>query len=195
MKILLGTLLSLLLAFGILLVFPLSGEEEIYTSVLRLHILAESDDTADQAAKLAVRDALLSRYGEVFALNESKEDAVAYVRENLTSIKETAATALTDFGYEGKVTAELTEEWFDTRTYDDITLPGGTYTALKITIGEGRGQNFWCMLYPALCVTPALGEVITESEDAFDEDTYLFLTRGGYGVRFRVLELLSAAFH
>lgn len=195
MKILLGTLLSLLLAFGILLVFPLSGEEEIYTSVLRLHILAESDDTADQAAKLAVRDALLSHYGEVFALNESKEDAVAYVRENLTSIKETAATALAEFGYEGKVTAELTEEWFDTRTYDDITLPGGTYTALKITIGEGRGQNFWCMLYPALCVKPALGEVSVESTEAFDKDTYLFLSRGGYGVRFRVLELLSAAFH
>ncbi len=194
MKILMATLLTLLLVFSVLLVFPLSGEEEIYSEVLRLHILAESDDTADQAAKLAVRDAVLSDYGAVFSLTESKEDAVAYVREHLPSIEQTAVAALAEQGYEGAVTVTVTEEWFDTRTYDDITLPGGTYTALKITIGEGKGQNFWCMLYPALCVTPSLGEVITESEDAFDEDTYLFLSRGGYGVRFRVLELISAAF-
>ena len=194
MKILIGTLLSLLLVLGILLVFPLSGEEDIYSSVLRLHILAESDDTADQTAKLAVRDALLSEYGAAFSLTENKEAAVAYVRENLAAIEKTAATVLAEHGYEGSVTATLAEEWFDTRVYEEITLPGGTYTALKITIGAGKGQNLWCMLYPALCVTPALGEVKTESKDAFDEDTYLFLTRGGYGVRFRVLELLSAAF-
>ena len=194
MKILIGTLLSLLLVLGILLVFPLSGEEDIYSSVLRLHILAESDDTADQTAKLAVRDALLSEYGAAFSLTENKEAAVAYVRENLAAIEKTAATVLAEHGYEGGVTATLAEEWFDTRVYEEITLPGGTYTALKITIGAGKGQNLWCMLYPALCVTPALGEVKTESKDAFDEDTYLFLTRGGYGVRFRVLELLSAAF-
>jgi stage II sporulation protein R len=76
----------------------------------------------------------------------------------------------------------------------DFTLPAGTYTALKVTLGEGRGQNFFCMLYPSLCITPSLGERVERGSDAYGEAAFLMITEEGYGVRFRTLELLSALF-
>lgn len=193
MKAFFMSLISLFMVTFLLLAIPTSGEEEIYKGTLRLHVLADSDDTVDQEAKLYVRDAILSTFGADFAALCDQTTAARYAKENLALIEQTARETLVAHGLTYDVTADVTEEWFDTRNYGDFTLPAGCYTALKITLGEGKGQNFWCMLYPALCTAPAMGEKIDLSE-AYGESTRV-LIRGGYAVKFRTLEFLSAIFH
>ena len=194
MKTLVTFAVALVLSVIVLIAFPASGEESVYTDTLRLHILAASDDTADQEAKLYVRDAILSEYGDELRACKSRASAVAYVASHKDAIAKRAEEVLIARGLAYTVSVSLGEEWFDTRVYDDVTLPAGNYTALKITLGEGRGQNFWCMLYPALCLEPALGEEIDPAKEAYDESAYLLITQGGYAIKFRVLEILSSLF-
>ena len=179
---------ALALAVFALIAFPSSGEESVYTDTLRLHILAASDDTADQEAKLYVRDAVLREYGDALRACTDKASAEAYAASHKDEIEQRVAAVLYT------VSVSLGEEWFDTRVYDDVTLPAGKYTALKITLGEGKGQNFWCMLYPALCVTPSLGERVDPAKEAYDESAYLLVTKSGYAVKFRVLEIFASLF-
>ena len=185
---------TLVLAVFLLIAFPAEGEEAVYADTLRLHILAASDDTADQEAKLCVRDALLAEYGEAFRACTDKRSAEAYVEAHREDIQKTAEAALAARGYDHAVSISLDREWFDTRVYDDITLPAGSYTSLRVVLGEGRGQNFWCILYPALCVAPALGEEVDPLAEAYDESAYLLVTRDGYAVKFRALEIFSSLF-
>lgn len=192
MKTLITSILTVALALLLLLALPASGEETVYTDTLRLHVLAASDTTADQEAKLAVRDAILGAYGEELAACESHAEAVALVTERREALMQTAKAALAARGMDTPVAVEVSEEWFDARTYVDFTLPAGRYTALKITLGEGRGQNFFCMLYPSLCISPALGETVEKGSAGYSEETFFMITKDGYGVRFRALELLSA---
>ena len=193
MKTVITSLLTVLLAATLIFALPASGEESVFDDTLRLHVLAASDSTADQTAKLLVRDAVLEKYGAAFNQSASKESAVTYVRENLVSIKEHLESMLSTHGLSYQVNVALKEEWFDTRTYDEITLPCGVYTALTVTLGEGRGQNFFCMLYPALCTAPALGDKLNIAEESYDEEAYRLVT-GNYAIRFRTLEILSALF-
>lgn len=192
MKTLLATLFSLILALFFVLALPSSGEETVYADTLRLHVLAASDSTADQGAKLLVRDAVLSTYGDAFLSTQSKAEAVELLASQLPEIKHTVEKTLAENDLEYSVAVSLADEWFDTRTYGELTLPEGKYTALKITLGEGKGQNFWCMLYPALCVAPALGEAVT-AEEAYTDAAYT-LVKNGYAIRFRTLELISSLF-
>ena len=193
MKTVITSLLTVLLAATLIFALPAAGEESVFDDTLRLHVLAASDSTADQTAKLLVRDAVLEKYGAAFNQSASKESAVTYVRENLVSIKEHLESMLSTHGLSYQVNVALKEEWFDTRTYDEITLPCGVYTALTVTLGEGRGQNFFCMLYPALCTAPALGDKLNIAEESYDEEAYRLVT-GNYAIRFRTLEILSALF-
>ncbi len=190
MKTLIATLFSLVLALFLLLALPAAGEEAVYEDTLRLHILAASDETADQTAKLLVRDAVLATYGEAFLAASDKKSAEAYLSSRLPEIEKTVKDTLEENGLAYSVTVTLADEWFDTRAYGEITLPEGKYTALKITLGKGEGQNFWCMLYPALCVAPALGERVS-ADEAYTGASYQ-LVKNGYAVRFRTLELISS---
>ena len=192
MKPLITAVITALLAAFFLVALPASGEEAVYENTLRLHVLAASDTTADQEIKLLVRDAVLEEHGRAFLDLQSKEEAEAYLRENLASVEKTVQSVLTENGVDHSFKVTLSEEHFDTRTYGDVTLPAGRYTALKITLGAGKGQNFWCMLYPALCVAPSLGEQTTAKE-AYSDAAYTLVTNG-YAVRFRTLELLSSFF-
>lgn len=194
MKTVVTFLLTLVLAVFVLIAFPARGEEAVYADTLRLHILAASDSTADQEAKLYVRDALLSEYGEEIRNFREKSEALAYAEAHREAIRKTAEDTLAARGLDYIVSVSIGEEWFDTRVYGDITLPAGNYTALQVTLGEGKGQNFWCMLYPALCVSPALGEQIDPADEAYDESAYLLVTGNGYAVKFRTLEFFSSLF-
>ncbi|MBQ9736755.1 MAG: stage II sporulation protein R [Clostridia bacterium] len=187
---------SLCLCAIVTLVFflPVSGEEAIYDDVLRLHVLADSDDTADQTAKLLVRDALLATYGEAFTAQPSKDAAAHYLEENLPAVEATVRDTLTKHGYDYEVDVALTSEHFDTRSYGELTLPAGEYAALKVTLGKGEGQNFWCMLYPALCTEPAKGEQLKIAADTLNEEEFLLVTDSGYAVKLRALEILSLIF-
>ncbi len=138
-------------------------------SVLRLHILADSDSERDQTLKLRVRDALLE--SGVLDGASSLAEAEAAAAEKLPEIERIAETVLRANGCDLPVEAELADTEFDTRTYGDITMPAGTYRALRVKIGSAQGHNWWCVMYPALCV-PAACEVTDDKEtelECFDE--------------------------
>ena len=154
--------------------------------MLRLHILANSDSDEDQALKLKVRDAILEEYD--FGMVDNLAEAEQYASDHLDDITQTAQQVVYQEGYDYPVHAELVNMFFDTREYDDFTMPAGRYDALRITIGDAQGHNWWCVLYPPLCVPAAepeqeLEETLTEEQCDLIEDS------PKYDVRFAVIDL------
>lgn len=158
---------------------------------IRLHIIANSDDPADQALKLKVRDAVLSETAEVFTHSASKEEAVAAARRNLVRIADTAVRTLRESGCDDTVTAQVTNMFFATRQYSDVMMPAGHYDTVRIVIGEGAGQNWWCVMFPPMCLPAAeAGEVSEEAELA---QAKLIPAKPEFRVKFAVVELYEKA--
>ena len=182
-------MLTLFISALLLAALPIRGEEEIYRDVIRLHVLAASDSEDDQRKKLLVRDAVLMQYGDLLATAESREEAEEMLDEEmLGQIRETAEGAL-----DGEsVTVCFSLEDYPTRTYGDFSLPGGKYLSLRILIGEGKGKNWWCVLYPPLCTAGAVKDMDYALSDA--EYDLILGSSKGYRIRFKALEVLSALF-
>lgn len=143
--------------------------DQLRESVLRLHILADSDSEEDQRLKLCVRDALLERSGELFGEAADLESAEEAALEALPEIVDIAEDTLRAQGCDSPVRAYLADMEFDERVYGNITMPAGKYRALRIEIGEAKGHNWWCVMYPPLCI-PAAEEVESRDEkEYFDE--------------------------
>lgn len=161
------------LAFGLIAAIAISGFssmsafaarcDDIRGSVLRLHILANSDSTADQALKLKVRDKILASSGELFGGAESKKEVMDKISKELPEIQKIAQEEIRREGYSYSVQAKLVHMYFTTRTYGSYTLPAGYYDALRITIGKAQGHNWWCVMFPPLCLPSAEGEETMES--------------------------------
>ena len=141
--------------------------DELRGSVLRLHILANSDSEQDQRLKLMVRDKLLE--SGLFESAESLSQAEAIAEKKLDKITDIAERVLRENGCAHKVTAELADVDFGDRTYGDITMPAGRYRALRIKIGSAEGHNWWCVMYPPLCIPAACGSEDEEADVAEDE--------------------------
>ena len=133
------------------------GEEcsFIRENTLRLHILANSDSPADQALKLKIRDAVLSCSGELFSGCDTRQKMISAAQEQLPKIQQVAEQTALHNGYELPVTVSVTDMFFETRRYDHVILHAGTYTAVRIELGAAAGKNWWCVLYPPLCVSAA----------------------------------------
>lgn len=180
----------------------LSGTAQSYRSleqnVLRLHILANSDSIDDQALKLKVRDKVLEQANTLFnGKAESVEDAEHIAAENLEVLEQTAQQLVWDAGYSYPVKAQLVEMPFDDRTYGDWVMPAGEYTALRITIGAAQGQNWWCVMYPSLCVPNACEVTADEetAEDAFGKSEQdLLRHHERYAVKLKCVEWLEKWF-
>lgn len=186
----LSALLLLLFAL-VLAVCPAAGEEEVYRDVIRLHILAASDDAADQADKLAVRDAILSTYGDFFRAFADRAEAEAALDPALRdAIRDTAEETLAARGRLAPVAVTLSEEDYPTRDYGSLSLPAGRYLSLRVVIGAGEGKNWWCVLFPPLCAAASVEGVPLGLSDA----EYRLVTEGKKSVRFKTLELLSRWF-
>ena len=127
----------------------------IRENTLRLHILANSDSPADQALKLKIRDAVLAQSGDLFSGCDTREKMIGAAKEQLSDSRRTARQTAVHNGYDLPVEVSVTDMFFETRQYDDVILPAGTYTAVRIEIGEAAGKNWWCVLYPPLCVSAA----------------------------------------
>lgn len=169
--------------------------DELRGSVLRLHILAESDSEYDQNLKIKVRDRLLE--SDIFSGAESLEEAEKLAEDRLPEIIDIAEQTLRENGCYVPVTAELTDMDFDERVYGNITMPSGNYRALRIKIGSARGHNWWCVMYPPLCI-PSACEV-EENEDAeevfFTEKEIDIMNRPEkYKVRFAIWDKLKSIF-
>ena len=182
-----GMLLAMLLA-------PLAGFgvqcAQVRGEVLRLHILANSDSPADQALKLEVRDAVLEETGDLFSSAATLEEARALAEENLPAIEETAREVLAENGCSDPVHGEITQMYFSTRTYGEETLPAGEYTALRLTIGEAKGQNWWCVMFPPLCL-PAAGEALSGESGEAAQDIQLLNQEPHYRLAFASVEWLE----
>lgn len=186
--------LSMLLAlvFAAVLSFASFESEckEIRQSVLRMHVLANSDSEEDQALKLSVRDRLLAETEELFASAKTKEEAENAAKEAIPMLEAAAKEEIQKQGYDYDVKIEIGKAWFDTREYGDITLPAGNYEAVNVYIGKAEGKNWWCVMFPQLCLPAAGGDeleaVLTEEQSN--------ITKGDYEVEFYLVELFQKLF-
>lgn len=144
-------------------------QRTLSSRLIRLHIVAASDEPADQARKLAVRDALLPQIAALTAGCADADEAAAALAEGLPVLRETAFERL---GTGEPVEATLAEEQFPRRDYDSFSLPAGSYRALRVTLGAGAGHNWWCVAFPALCL-PAGTEDETRSFEQTAQDAGL----------------------
>lgn len=158
---------------------------EIKNDTLRLHIIANSDSEFDQKLKLKVRDKVLEYTGELFAEVSGKTEAEELAKHSSDEIKKIAQEVIAENGADYAVSVEITDMWFETRTYDEFTLPAGDYRAVRIIIGAGEGHNWWCVMYPPLCI-PGAKEVLEKYGS-----NVKFISGDGFEIRFAILELLE----
>lgn len=198
--------MSLTIAISNICSFIRDGREldELRNSVLRLHILANSDSHYDQSLKLMVRDALLERSSEIFGEASDFEEARENAAQKISLIEDIAEEVLTENGCDMSAEAEITEMHFDERTYGDITMPAGEYTALRIEIGQAQGRNWWCVMYPPLCLPAACSCEETESEEIESEGKKEFFEEPQldivyhpqkYQVRFAIWDKIKEVFN
>ena len=165
---------------------------EIRDNVLRLHILANSDADYDQELKLKVRDRLLTVSNDVFGGCETEAEAVTAAKENIQLFCDEAKTVIYDNGFDYDVKVEVAETMFETRDYENFSLPAGNYEALRVIIGEGEGKNWWCVMFPAVCL-PAAGKNQGFSGVLSDASAEIVEQPARYKARFRVVELYEKA--
>ena len=167
---------------------------EIRSDVLRLHILANSDSEEDQQLKLKVRDAILEEGFEIFDGSVTIENAVNKISPQMNRIKETAEKIIKENGFNYDVTVTLDEEFFSTRIYNDsVTLPAGKYLALKVIIGSGEGKNWWCVMFPALCLPAAETNQREEIDKVLNSDEEeIILESSKYAVKFKIVEIIES---
>ncbi len=181
--------ISLYLAFSC--TYFTASAETVRKDVVRLHILANSDSTADQNIKLKVRDALLETNASILNKGVTKENAKEHFENSKEILLKTAKKTIEENGFNYNVTITLQEEYFETRTYDKLTFPAGQYTALKVILGEGKGKNWWCVMFPPLCVPVADGIKTKENTAEYLTESGEKIVNGGekYIVKFKLLEI------
>lgn len=166
-------------------------QQRLAEKLIRLHVVARSDSAHDQAVKLAVRDAVLAEAEKLTAGTDAPRAALA---AGLDEIARAAERTLAALGEDAQVRVRLGKEQFSTRVYDTFALPAGVYESLRVTIGEGNGHNWWCVVFPSLCMTASMDELELAAEAAgFSGQELRLITgeSGGYVVRFKLLELLQ----
>ena len=186
--------LAALSAFFILLAFSVMSFEsdcsDVREDCFRLHIIANSDSEEDQRLKLQVRDGILKNTAELFSGAGSKKDAMEICRSEEDTIKKYAERVISREGYGYEIRIETGKAYFPTRTYEKYTLPAGEYDALKIIIGKGEGENWWCVMFPSLCLptfmkTDGLSDVLAEDEIKLIEKN------PKYEIRFWIVEKIQ----
>ncbi len=199
-KLLICTVVVLLISV-VAGLFPVHGESEIYDTVVRLHILANSDSECDQSLKLKVRDKILSVVSPALEGCQTQEEAINCLEEMKADIIACAEQTIIDEGYNYTVNIELGEEYYPTRNYESCAFPEGTYVSMRVLIGEGKGQNWWCCLFPPLCLNVA-SESDKYNEEAFisvglTSEQYKLITEQNqpkYKIRFKILEVFERYF-
>lgn len=185
--------LALLLGTAVFLLtgaWALNTQRDLADRVVRLHVLANSDSEEDQALKLLVRDVVLERATALLEQTESRAEAEALLRESLPELETIAEETVRANGYSYAVTAELEDTSFSTKEYDGFSLPAGEYLALRILIGEGAGQNWWCVVFPPLCTAASADVPETALAAGLTEDQVGLMTEedSGYVLKFKAVE-------
>lgn len=172
-------------------------QESISEKVLRFHVRANSDEVYDQELKLQVRDAIGSKMAELLKDAQSKTECEQIIADNISMIETVAETVMEREGYSYEAKAYLREVDFPVKIYGDYTFPAGNYEALEVVIGEGEGQNWWCVMYPNMCFSGTVYEVVDEDaeqalKEVLSQEEYeQVLAEGNYQVQFKYLTFLN----
>lgn len=165
------------------------------SQVIRLHVLANSDSEEDQALKLEVRDRVLETTSALLAGETEPQAAAVLLNQHLDDIAQTAAQEISAQGHDDRIEVRLEQTWFPTRQYQGISLPAGNYLALRVLIGEAEGHNWWCVVFPNLCL-PAVSERALEASTLTPGQISLLQEEEtSYVFRFKTLELWQSLKH
>lgn len=197
-------LLSLIILFSFLTFISISSyandvSKDLSDNFFRLHILANSDSDSDQALKLKVRDNIISYMNTLSYDGLNKNEAIELTNSHLIAFQEIAEKTIASEGYNYDVKLEVGNFYFPTKEYGNISLPAGYYDALKIEIGEAKGQNWWCSLFPPLCFVDISAGIIDEESEEYlrenlSEDEFSIITddSGDVKFKFKIIELLNS---
>ena len=185
-------LISVATFFTLNALIPTATDTEIYDSCVRLHVIANSNSESDQELKLKVRDKVLELVSAYEV--ESKDEALTKIENDKNKLVELAKSVIEENGYSYDVDVEIGIESYPTRHYEDFSLPAGEYTSVRVKIGEARGENWWCVLYPPLCNYGALaydGDAYTDVGLTKDQYSLITGASGDYKVKFKLIEVAS----
>ena len=171
----------------------IADRERLNEELIRLHVVANSDTSEDQELKLLVRDAVITSLRQALADVQDTQQAKEYLKENLPKLQELANKTLDAAGSTQRAVVTLCREGFPTRQYDTFSLPAGVYEALRITIGEGEGKNWWCVVFPSLCL-PRTSQGFTDTAAGAGFPEALSGALSGeepYQIRFYLLDKLG----
>lgn len=171
-------------------VAPFAKEcENVRRDVLRLHIVADSDSETDQKLKLFVRDEVLKKGEEIFDGTLTADEAERVIAPKTAELKAAAENILRQNGCSNSVEITVGEEYFATRCYENFTMPAGVYTAVRVNIGSAKGQNWWCVMFPPLCLPAASADA-----DAFftEDEMKVISSSPQYEPRFKIVEIIEA---
>ena len=186
----------ILISALILSVLPVNGEIDVYDKSMRLHVIANSDSEKDQELKLKVRDAILSNFEKYLDGVNDIEKAKEILTSKLRDIEVVASATIGENGFYYPVSAEICEEYYPVRTYENVSLPAGTYTSLKVKIGKAEGENWWCVLFPPLC-TSAASSKDTLIKAGFTPNQVRFITETEEEeivIKFKIVEFFKKVF-
>lgn len=161
--------------------------EDISNKVFRLHILANSNSTEDQNTKLMLKNFILENSEDVIG-GKTLDEAISNAKNNRNEITEMCNEYLKSIGIDYKVVVSVVKEYFKTRVYDDFTLPAGKYNSLKIELGEAKGHNWWCIVFPSVCLSAC-----TESMNDYLNEDEMKLVSNTYSPKFKVVEIYESA--
>jgi len=169
------------------------SQESLADKLVRFHVIANSDSQDDQALKLSVRDSVLELTDSLLQDKSDVQSAAAALEKSLPAIKEAAQDAVYAQGYDYPVDVTVTQAYFPTRDYDTFCLPAGTYNTLRVTIGEGEGQNWWCVVFPPLCFSAAQDFDRAAEAASLSEDEIKLITEDGtsYQIKFQLVETVE----
>ncbi|MBQ8975188.1 MAG: stage II sporulation protein R [Oscillospiraceae bacterium] len=187
--------ISLLLALAVTVAFTFTVngvQEDLSDKLIRLHVVANSDSELDQKIKLEVRDSVLNSAQTLLSGADTASQAGALLAKNLDIISCEANRVSRAYGYESVVT--LDAEYFPTRVYDTFSLPAGEYTSLRVTVGSGRGHNWWCVVFPPLCMTAA-EEGFAQAGLSQEQSDFITQKSDGYKIKFKAVELYEEIKH
>ena len=173
---------------------------ELSNAVFRLHVLANSDSDQDQQLKLKVRDALLSYMNTLCSDCNTKEEAITIANEHKDDFQKIAENTIIENGYNYSIKIKINNFYFPTKSYGDISLPAGYYDALRVEIGEAKGQNWWCVMFPSLCFIDISSGIVSSEgkekwENNLDTESYELIsenqTSPEFKLKFKLLEVFS----
>lgn len=171
---------------------------DIQNSVFRLHVIANSDSAEDQNLKYIVRDKVLEYINSISGNESSKEDVIKLALKNINEIQKIAEDTIIENGYNYSVKLNIGNFAFPTKTYGDISFPAGYYDALKIEIGEAKGRNWWCVMFPPLCFVDVTSGIVPEEsketiKDNLSEEEYKLLSENSEDMnfKFKIVEMFQ----